>query len=246
MKIYDGDRLIRTLKRKAPKKSGVHKWTWYMDEKGTDRPSRRIRKRTREPGGVDVKPGNYKVEMSFGDQTSETMITVANDPRISINTSSQNEVYATSKDIEKMRQTAADAVKQLVESKTIADDYKKMLGKLDKKAYKDQIKASKEISEKIDEIIAIYLGKVDKRQGITRNPDPNVNQRIGNASFYVGTRKNGITSTERDLMKHAENALNDALGKTNAFFAEEWEKYRADMEQLEISPFKDTKTFSND
>ena len=40
MNIYDGDRLIRTLKQKAPKESGVHKWTWGMDEKGVDRPSR--------------------------------------------------------------------------------------------------------------------------------------------------------------------------------------------------------------
>lgn len=27
MKIYDGDRLIRTLKQKAPKETGIHKWT---------------------------------------------------------------------------------------------------------------------------------------------------------------------------------------------------------------------------
>ena len=133
-----------------------------------------------------------------------------------------------------------------VESKNIAEDYKKMLGKLDKKEYKDQIKASKDISEKIDELLAIYLGKIDERQGITRNPDPNVSQRIGNAGFYVGSRQNGITSTERELIKHAEDALNDALGKTNAFFAEDWQQYRSEMESLDISPFKETKTFNND
>lgn len=246
MNIYDGDRLIRTLKRKAPKKTGIQKWTWYMDEKGVDRPSRRIRNSRREPSGVDVKPGNYRVVMNYGDQSSETMIPIASDPRINVNTSAANEVYNASKEIEKMRQTAADAVKQLVESKNIADDYKKMLGKLDKEQFKDQIKASKDISETIDELVAIYLGKIDKRQGITRNPDPNVNQRIGNAGFYVGSRQNGITSTERELLNHAENALNDALGKTNAFFAEEWQKYRTDMESLNISPFKETKIFSND
>ena len=43
-----------------------------MNEKGADRPSRKIRKRTFEPRGVSVKPGTYNLKMSFGDQTSES------------------------------------------------------------------------------------------------------------------------------------------------------------------------------
>ena len=33
LKIYNGDRLIRTLKRKAPKETGLHRWYWNMDER---------------------------------------------------------------------------------------------------------------------------------------------------------------------------------------------------------------------
>ena len=69
LKLYDGDRLIRTLKRKAPKVNGIHKWTWYMNEAGVDYPSRTIRKRTREPGGVSVKPGTYRAVLHYGDMT---------------------------------------------------------------------------------------------------------------------------------------------------------------------------------
>ena len=50
LKLYDGSRLIRTLKRKVPKENGLQRWTWYMDEAGKDRPSRRIRKSTRDGG----------------------------------------------------------------------------------------------------------------------------------------------------------------------------------------------------
>jgi len=246
MKIYDGDRLIRTLKRKAPDSTRIYKWTWFMDEKGGDRPSRTIRKRTREPGGVGVKPGNYKVVMTFGDQTSEEMITVASDPRLNINTSSINEVYTASKELQDLRQTAADAVKQLVESKEIADSYSKQMAKLDKKKYKDDIKASKDIVKNIDDVLAIYLGKVDKRQGITRNPEPNVNQRLGNAGFYIGSRQNGLTTTEHTLMQHAKDALNDALQKTNTFFNEKWNPYQTQIENLSLSPFKELKTFKID
>ena len=149
MNIYDGDRLIRTLKRKAPKESGVYKWTWFMDEKGGDRPSRRVRPRRGEPGGVGVKPGTYKVVMTYGDQKSEKSVTVQSDPRLKVSQTNIDQVYNASKELEAMRQTAANAVKQLVESKTTAEEYSKMLAKIDKKKYKDQIKSSKDIIKKI-------------------------------------------------------------------------------------------------
>ena len=226
MNIYDGSRLIRTLKRKIPKETGIHKWTWRMDEKGGDRPSRTIPKKKRESSGVSVKPGTYKIILTYGDQTSEKMITVKSDPRIEISANSIDEVYAASKEMEGVTQTAADAVKQLVESKNIASTYKKTLTKLDKKKFKESIKASKDIIKRIDEVIAIYLGKVDKRQGITSDPIVNVNNRIGTSRWYIGSRKNGITKTEHILMKQAKDALNAALIKTNTFFTDEWKPYQ--------------------
>jgi photosystem II stability/assembly factor-like uncharacterized protein len=242
--FYDGDRLIRTLKYKTPEKAGFHRIYWGMDEKGPERPSRKISKSKSEPGGVDVKPGTYKIKMSFGNVIDETTIQIKSDPRLQINSSSINEVYETSKSIEKMTQTAADAVKQLVESKTVAENYSRDLKEMDEKKYKDQIKASKDIVKEIDSVIALYLGKEDKRQGITRNPEITVMQRIGNASYYAGSRKNGITKTERDLIKYAQEELKMALDKTNAFFAEDWKTYRESIESLEVSPFKETETFS--
>jgi hypothetical protein len=246
MTIYDGDRLIRTLKEKAPDSSGIYRTAWYMDEAGVERPSRTIRKRTREPGGVTVKPRTYKVVMTFGDQTSEEMLTVKTDPRLDVSMANINEVYTTSKNLEAMQQTAADAVKQLVESKQIAEKFESDLKKLDKDKYKDDIKSSKDIVKQIDEIIEIYLGKEDKRQGITRNPEVTVNQRLGLASGYVRSRQNGITSTETTLIKNAKDALNEALDKTNTFFKDSWKPYQDKMEQIKVDPFKEVKAFQLD
>ncbi|MEL6483437.1 MAG: hypothetical protein AAFP96_01170, partial [Bacteroidota bacterium] len=53
-KIYDGTRLIRTLKTKTPKKAGFHRMYWELDEKGPDRPSRKISKKKSERGGISV------------------------------------------------------------------------------------------------------------------------------------------------------------------------------------------------
>ncbi|QBA64478.1 WD40/YVTN/BNR-like repeat-containing protein [Muriicola soli] len=246
VKIYNDQELIRTLKYKTPEKAGFHRIYWNMDEKGPDGPSRTIRKRNRESGGVDVKPGTYRVVVSFGEVQDETMITVASDPRLDVTASAIEEVYAASKKLEGFTQTAADAVEQLAQSKKIADKYQKELKELDKDKFKDAIKASKEISKKIDSLIDIYVGKVDKRQGITRNPELTVMRRIGTAERYVRSRKTGITPTETRLMDFAEADLKDALEKTNAFFQEEWRSYRETIEPLSISMFKDTPAISLD
>ncbi|WP_115461468.1 VPS10 domain-containing protein [Winogradskyella aurantiaca] len=246
LKIYDGDRLIRTLKRTVPKENGLHNWTWYMDEAGVDYPSRRTRNRNREPGGVSVKPGTYRAVLHYGDKTSETNITVASDPRLEVSQKNIDEVYATAKQLEKMQQTAADAVKQLLESKTVAKGYQTQLAKLDKKAFKEQIKSSKEIQKSIDSLVNKFLGTPDDRQGITRNPEVTVMQRLGLANNYVYNSQTGITSTETTLIKHAKDAMAKALGEVNAFFREDWATYQSSMKDVKPDPFKEIKSFSLD
>ena len=244
--FYDGDRLIRSLKYKTPEKAGFHRIYWGMDEKGPDRPARKISTNKRERGGTNVKPGTYKVRVDFGERSDSTTITVKSDPRLNVSLAAVNEVYEHSKQLEGYTQKAADAVKQLVESKNLANKYAKEMKNLDEDKYKDHIKASKEIVKSIDSVVAVYLGKEDKRQGITRNPEITVMQRIGNASFYVATRKSGVTKTEKDLITYAKTALEEALTKTNTFFSEHWSAYRKKIETLELSPFKEAETFTID
>ncbi|NQX78763.1 hypothetical protein [Gilvibacter sp.] len=245
LNIYDGQRLIRTLKQKAPKDNKVNNFTWYLNEKGVDRPSRRIRTRNfGEPGGVEVKPGTYRLEMIYGDQTANSQITVKMDPRLDVPPQAIENAYQNGKTLESMTQTAADAVKQLVESKNIADDYKSKLSKLDKEAHKEAIDQSKEIIKSIDEVIALYLGKVDERQGITRNPEVTIMQRIGLARQYATSRPNGTTSTETRLMTQARTALQAGLDATNTFFTDQWPSYREAMEAINTSAFKEVKQFS--
>ena len=246
LKLYDGSRLIRTLKTKAPKENGIHKWTWYMDEAGVNRPSRRIRKQTRESGGVRVKPGTYKAVLHYGDQLSETTIKVESDPRLDVSQKNIDEVYAAAKQLEKIQETSANAVKQLVESKSIAENYKKNLSKLDKEKYKEEIKASKNVVKAIDSLVDKYLGKVDKRQGITRNPEVTPLQRLRLANNYVYNSQTGLTATETTLIKHAKDALGKLLGETNTFFNKEWKDYQTSMKEVKMDPFKEIKTFGID
>ncbi|PQV46541.1 sortilin (neurotensin receptor 3) [Jejuia pallidilutea] len=243
LKIYDGDRLIRTLKQKAPKKTGIQKWRWNLTEKGPERPSRTMRTPKNEPSGVRVKPGIYKIALHFGDKVSEEMIKVELDPRLDTSIQAVNDVYKTAKAIEEMTQLAADATKQLAESKQIAEKYQSELKQLDREKYKTHIKASKAIVKEIDTLMALFLGKEDKRQGIVRSPKPNISRRISLANSYVSSRQNGITATEKALIAQAKTALQSGLDKTNTFFNEAWKGYKDKMNDVNLSPFKETKSF---
>ncbi len=244
LKIYDGARQIRHLKWKTPDSTGIYKTTWYLREAGGDRPSRSIRKRKSEPSGVAVKPGTYKLVMEYGDQQSESMINVKSDPRFETPQKAINDAYNAGKTLEAFTQTAADAVEQLVQSKTLASDYRKMIKKLNNdERYKAELKAIKDIDKEIDEVVALYLGKEDKRQGITRNPEITVMNRIRAASGYAQTRPNGLTTTETMLISHARNDLKMALEKTNTFFAEKWTPFEDQLKALKLSLFKEIKTF---
>ena len=109
-----------------------------------------------------------------------------------------------------------------------------------------KISENKEISDinkKIDSLVALYLGKVDKRQGITRNPEVTVMQRIGLANQYVSGSQQGLTATEEQLISQAKAQLNEALLETNKFFSEEWSDFKSKLETLELNPFKTTTTF---
>ena len=252
LEIFDGTRQIRTLKFKTPKESGIHKTTWYLREKGAARASRKIKKTTREPSGVSVKPGTYYLKMTFGGEVSEQTIKVAFDPRLEISETAINQKYAASKELESYQEKIANIVKQLVESKNTATAIKSQLFKDDAskndtlKKYKVEIKASTAIIKKIDTLIAKYLGSVDKRQGITRNPEITVNQRFRTASYYVRSRFGKQTATETILIDQFKAEFKKVVSETNRFFNKEWIGYKEATENILISPFKETKIYTTD
>ena len=214
-----------------------------MNEAGGDRPSRKIKKRKNEPSGASVKPGTYNLEINHLDHNSSNTIEVESDPRLTLSEKAINETYQADKEIGKLTQTAADAVKQLVESKEVADSFKNELSEDDKEKYKDLIKLSKEVSKKTDSLIGLFIGKEDKRQGITSSPDVSIMQRIGTANWYSTSRPNGLTKTEYTLINQAKNRLEEVLVETNLFFKTDWENYKMEMNQLNLSPFKKTQYY---
>ena len=99
----------------------------------------------------------------------------------------------------------------------------------------DEIKASKDIIKKIDEILDIYLGKQDKRQGITMTLDVSITDRLSTARWYVSSRKTGVTDTERTLISHVKTDLEAALQTTNSFFEDNFKPYYQNMQTINMT-----------
>ena len=95
----------------------------------------------------------------------------------------------------------------------------------------------------MDEMIGLFLGKIDNRQGITRSKQKNIQQEIYKAYSYISSRPNGNTTTENNLLMHVNNSLNIATEKVNLFFNEKWKDYKHQMDKLEYSEFKEIKQF---
>ena len=243
LQVYDKDRLIRTLKFKTPEKAGFHRVYWQLDEAGANKPSREEFKKKTEPSGMKVFPGSYKLALTYGEHSDDAILEVGADPRIMFNEAAAKEVYAAQSDLNRYTQLAADAVQQLVESKKIAGDIRKGLKKKGKDKFESQIKKSNELVKSMNDLIALFIGKEDKRQGIIRNKEMTVMKRIETARNYVGSRQNGLTQTEKELMRYAREDLEAALQATNTYFADSWTEYQKSIEELDLSPFTEVKSF---
>ena len=241
--FFDQDRLIRTIKMPRPKKAGIHRWHWRMDEKGVQRPRRSLRKSKIEPSGVSVLPGRYTIKGALGESSNETAIKVAFDPRLTYDESALQSVYNAQKELESLTARSAEAISQLLESKRSVSALSKQFEENDKEGFKEAIKQSKEMTKEIDKLVAIFLGSIDKRQGITRNPEITVSSRISGAYRYVASRKTEISATEKRLMQFAKDDLNKALKKVNSFYGEQWVNYQKAMENINLDYFKEVKSF---
>ncbi len=241
LQIFDQERLIRTLKQKVPKENGIKYWTWYLDEKGVEYPSKSTTKTKREPSGTRVLKGTYKAVLNYGNLSSETSIRVENDPRLDVNDEAQRAIYLTLKRLESYLSKATEATKQLLQSKKIAETFIKSLKETDEKGFTQEIEETEEIKGRIEELLVLFFGKVDERQGITSDPNVSVLERLGTANYYVSSRQNGVTSTEQTLIENVKSALNKALNQVNLFFETDWDKFQKQSEKINLSPFKAVK-----
>ncbi|WKK66414.1 WD40/YVTN/BNR-like repeat-containing protein [Lutimonas zeaxanthinifaciens] len=243
LEIYTmNHQLIRTLKPKLPKENGIHRTYWDLREKGVFSPSREEVNTKNEPAGAYVVPGTYVLKMSYLGQSDSTQIEVAYDPRIEMSQEVLVQKYEILKTLYQKRDLAFRAAERLKESKKVASGVKTQAKKTDKDKFDDLIKASDSIQKSIDLLMDEVFGKEDKRQGITAPEKPSNISYLDKAISYVWYLMKAPGKTEKQLIQNAETKLNPVIDHINDFYDREWTAYRKQVEEANISIFKDYDT----
>jgi photosystem II stability/assembly factor-like uncharacterized protein len=230
---------IRTIKQKAPTDNGLNRMSWGMTEKGVRRPSReKPRANAGEPGGMQVLPGTYKVRLSFGDKKDSTMVNVKSDPRFNVPSSVAESRYAILKDIEKLQSILTESTDRLRESLEVANEFETKMKDSKRTDLKEQLDKTKSMKDSINALFDLILDVDDKRQGLTRDSEGPVVD-IQTAQGYIEGNINPITETDRRVFKRADDSVSRVINKVNAFYATTWKDYRAMMEKVNLSAFKE-------
>lgn len=240
LEVYNSeDKLIRTLKHKTPEDKGINRMYWRLDEKGVSSLTRRELNTKNEPGGAEVLPGTYKLKLIFGDQSSESLIEVKSDPRMNVSFTALKAKYDAIKALEVDEELALGHVEQLKDKLKIVEELIKRMKDKNEQAFEEQIKRSKETKDTLNSMLDLYLGKVDERQGITADQLNTVSSLLGTAQFYLGNALHAPTTTEEALVARFKEAMSEANRAVDNYLASEWPAYKAEMEALDLSPFKE-------
>lgn len=229
-----GDK-IRTLKEK-PSHSGINRMTWGLNEKGVRGPSRSTPSEDApEPSGPDVLPGEYKVKMTYAGESDSTTVEVHFDPRIEFDMADLRARLDMQHELIELRETAATVTNKLHKANDMIETAEKLL---DSEEHKELQEHTKQVKESIADLLDEMLGEEDDRQGITRNPEPSVRTHLYAPGRHLSSAIGGLSSTERKLMKQAENSVNEIVTKINEFFENEWSEYVEEMEGANLTPFQ--------
>jgi hypothetical protein len=240
--IMNGSSVIRTLKLKTPEKSGFHKLSWRLDEKGIPYISRKnSRTSNAEAGGIDVLPGDYKIKVHYGEYTDSSMIKVLFDPRIDISQQALIEKYNALKALEKSEMKMYVAVNRLKEGLKLANEYKSDFEAFDSILYQPEIKLCENILDSINVLLDHFFGEEDERQGITMRSDKSLMSLYRQAFRHTANAGHSPATTEYALILKFEYHLVQVLKNVNGFYEKDWSDFRTTVEQLSLNPFKNYK-----
>ena len=238
VKIYDlKNELIRTLKWKAD--TGFNRNNWTLEKKGIRMPgSPRQRGRSAEPGGRPVIPGVYKIVLSLDKATDSVMVTVKPDPRLGDRTAivvAQDALY------NRLQKTSDKLTTGLDRLTEIEDAARKMEGQLkdvEGKPADSLRKATKVLQDSVKVIREMISGKKLERQGYGRLQEVTILNYLMTANGAIGAKPIVPGAQEVALVAIAEEKVNLAVSRVNAFIENTWKNYKQLAENTKLDLFK--------
>ncbi len=240
LRIYDGDRLIRTL-RQYPD-SGVNTIYWNMDEKGPYWPSWDDPDRSgAERPGNNVRPGKYRLEFKYGEATASSEIEVVWDPRIDISDQDIEALISIQKQVEKLIGQTAAMMDLLRDTKKETDKVSKLMPKDDKDTtYADLKKEIKTVNDSLNNLMEMVMGKRETK-GIVRWGHK-IWHKVSQANGSIYTALDPPGQNQKLLLEDGKKAYNKGVERIDKFMKETYDPFREHVKEANLSPFGDLKT----
>ena len=224
---------VRTYHVKT--KPGMQRFYWNLRRDGVRTPSRRDVKPDEDmPAGRSVRPGKYKIVMTYGDSTDSTEMTVNSDPRIAGNPADlEAKIEAYTMYEEKVKEATAAFNRVRKAQKTVKLVNTTLLNLPD--STQTQIKdLSKEMTDSLKTFEHLFLSP-ENQKGIRRNADV---ISLWRPYGYLSASDGKPNATAEIALRQTEEEINAAVSRIEAFFAKEWKEYRERIEGLERSLFE--------
>lgn len=217
--------------------SGMNQIAWDMRFDGGRYPSRQApRADANTPGGAEALPGKYKVVVNLGKMKDSTMVTIHEDPRISIPMADRKAKVMAYKEMYEITEMAADAADRIREAKSTIKTVSQATSNADKEVKKEITDMGKKLEKSLTEMEEAFFGKEDVK-GIFRSSD-NINSYLGNMRRYIGAGDGAPTQAAKRAMEFAEAKVSEMVKKLNAFLETDFAAYQKKVEAAQYSLFK--------
>lgn len=212
---------------------------WNMDTKGVKFPSKN------EPGpdqlepwgGPRVLPGEYWVKADYMGYRDSMKVRVLDDPRLNISTADREAKNAAIRDLHKTVERATKAYDRLKEAEKTIGLVESQFSNVPDSLKKEVNKLGGTIKDSIGVLKEKFLQHKEVK-GIQRNPDV-LNAKFWNALGYIDGGLGAPNAAAQTSIAIAKRDAEVVIDLVNALFETQWKEYRAKVEAVKFSVFKD-------
>ncbi len=241
VKIYtEANELIRTIKVKAD--SGFNRQYWGYEMKGIRKPGApKPKKGEEEPAGMQVFPGRYKLVVEIDKESDSTMLQILPDPATGAGKNLYDAKMAAVNRINKSSSRLLELTDRLTEADETIAKVEAALKNIETPEADSLRKKGKAMTDSIKAVRNFILGKPREKQGYGTPYQVTPESRLDAARDEVMNKPKLPDAQEFGLIKMAEQLVDEAVQKGNAFFNGRWKEYQQQADSTPLKIFKDYK-----
>lgn len=236
LSIYD-ESGNRVRKYSAPIEQGLYRTQWNLRGDGIQYPTRTASDDDFAPSGSYVLPGLYKIVASYNSFEDSTWINVESDPRLKTSVEELMATESVRQDFNQYINASREAFEQLKDAQSSISMAKKMLETLPDSTRMEVKKLGKTHSEKIDDLMKMFMNPEDTK-GIQRDPDQ-LNRKLRVASNYLNSSWSSPGLNTQNALSIAKVRVREVVDAVNNYFNTEWPEYTEQINALQLKIFKE-------